>query len=138
MFKRKENLNNINQFNSKSDKSMGGDFSIIGENMSIKGDINSNGNIRIDGKIEGNITAKAKIILGPKSFVQGNINAKTADIEGSVNGILEISELLTLKSTATVQGETKVGSIAIEQGAKFDAVCKYNGVISKETVSNSK
>ncbi len=119
----------LNESNIKSDKiPFGSDFSIIGENMTIKGDITSNGNIRVDGRIEGSVTTKSKLILGVKGSIVGNASAKTADIEGVVDGELEISELLTFKSTSVMHGEVRVGNISIEQGAKFDAICKYNGL----------
>ena len=87
----------------------------IGKGTYLEGNIETYGNIRIEGKVTGNIKSKSKVALGPQSHVQGNIIAQNADIEGEIKGKIEISELLVLKATAVINGDIITGKIcAIE------------------------
>jgi len=97
---------------------------IIGKGTTIVGDIESAGNLRIDGKLRGNIKCKAKIALGDGSAVEGNIVAQNAEIQGEVNGTLEIGELLVLKPSAKVFGDIITSRLIVEDGAIFVGNCK--------------
>jgi cytoskeletal protein CcmA (bactofilin family) len=74
----------------------------IGKGTFLEGNIETYGNIRIEGKVTGNIKSKSKVALGNSSQVQGNIMAQNADIEGEVKGRVEITELLVLKKNTVV------------------------------------
>ena len=78
---------------------------ILGNGTTVEGSITTAGNLRIDGKIIGSITTKSKLILGPNAWVKGNIIAQNADIEGELEGTIDVSGLLTLKRTASIQGD---------------------------------
>ncbi|MGE5384228.1 MAG: bactofilin family protein [Omnitrophica WOR_2 bacterium] len=93
----------------------------------ITGDIESNGNIRIDGTLTGTVTAGGKVILGSTGSVEGEINCINADIEGHVNGTIRVKELLSFKATAVVTGDIIVSKLAIEPGARFTGTCKMDG-----------
>ncbi|HTE34135.1 MAG TPA: polymer-forming cytoskeletal protein [Chryseolinea sp.] len=101
----------------------------IGKGTYLEGNVETHGNIRIEGKITGNLKSKAKVALGPSSQVQGNIIAQNADIEGEVKGKIEISELLVLKSTAVINGDILTGKMVVEPGAIFNGTCKMGAVI---------
>ncbi|HOP14357.1 MAG TPA: polymer-forming cytoskeletal protein, partial [Lentimicrobium sp.] len=83
----------------------------------ITGDIESNGNIRIDGTLKGTVNAGGKVILGSTGTVDGDIICINADIEGVVNGTIRVKELLSFKATALVNGEIMTDKLAIEPGA---------------------
>jgi cytoskeletal protein CcmA (bactofilin family) len=89
----------------------------IANGTSIVGDVETFGSIRIDGKVKGNITTKNKLVLGPTSFIDGNILAQNAEIEGEVTGTVEVTELLILKATAKVSGDIVSNKISVEPGA---------------------
>ncbi|MFZ9504672.1 MAG: bactofilin family protein [Cyclobacteriaceae bacterium] len=89
----------------------------------IQGNIETTGNMRIEGKVTGNVMSSSKIALGPVSAVLGDISAMNADIEGEVKGNLEIGELLTLKSTAVVEGDIQTSKLVVEPGATFNGKC---------------
>ena len=95
----------------------------IGKGTTVEGNIETAGNIRIDGRVNGFVRSKAKVALGPVSAVEGNITAQNADIEGDVHGKIEITELLTLKSTAVVNGDIATGKLLVEPGATFNGNC---------------
>ena len=101
----------------------------IGKGTFLEGNIETHGNIRIEGKITGNIKSKSKVALGDSSQVNGNILAQNADIEGEVKGKIEITELLVLKATAVINGDIVTGKMVVEPGAVFNDTCKMGAVI---------
>lgn len=101
----------------------------IGKGTFLEGNVETFGNIRIEGKVTGNIKSKMKVALGPQSHVQGNILALNADIEGEVKGRLEITELLVLKATAIINGDIITGKMVVEPGAVFNGTCKMGAVV---------
>lgn len=96
---------------------------VIAKSTIIIGDINADGDFRVDGKIEGNLTIKGKVIVGAAGVVLGNIKALSADIEGKTSGKLILEKTLTVKVNATISGEVVVGKLSIEPGANFNASC---------------
>lgn len=95
----------------------------IVEGTSIKGDITSQADLRLDGHLIGNITSRGRLVIGPTGSVTGDIVCNSADIEGSFNGRIEVDELLSIKSNATIKGEVITGKLAVEPGAVFTATC---------------
>jgi cytoskeletal protein CcmA (bactofilin family) len=90
----------------------------------IVGDINSNGDIRLDGILTGNINAKGKLVIGESGKVTGIINCKNSDIYGIVEGKVNVTELLSLKATSQVTGDIITSRLAIEPGCNFTGTCK--------------
>jgi cytoskeletal protein CcmA (bactofilin family) len=122
-------------FNNKQDKiQMAQDITsssnTIGKGTSINGDIETFGNIRIDGKVIGNIKTKSKLVLGNTSHIEGNVLAQNAEIEGEVKGVVEITELLVLKPSAVIHGDIISNKLIVESGATFNGSCKM-GVATK-------
>ncbi|MFV0530900.1 MAG: polymer-forming cytoskeletal protein [Flavobacteriales bacterium] len=101
----------------------------------IKGDISTQGVLRIDGIVEGNITVQGRLILGAKSKVQGNIISDSLEIEGTLIGDCKIKETLALKQSAVVQGNIAYKSISIDLGAQFTGTSK---ILSTEEKKNIK
>ncbi len=97
----------------------------------IVGDIEAMGNLRIDGKIKGNIRTKNKLVLGPSSYIDGDVLAQNADIEGQVTGTVQVTELLILKPSAKIDGDIVTNKMSVEAGAIFNGGCKM-GVDTKE------
>jgi cytoskeletal protein CcmA (bactofilin family) len=102
---------------------------VIGKGTTIEGNIDTSGNIRIEGKVVGHIKSRAKIALGTSSQIEGNVTAQNADIEGHVKGKIEITEVLVLKSTAVITGDMITGKLVIEPGATFNGSCKMGAGI---------
>lgn len=110
---------------------------VIGKGTVLTGDIETYGNIRIEGKVIGNVKSKSKIALGNGSQIDGNIIAQNADIEGEVKGKIEIGELLVLKSTAIVHGDILTGKLVVEPGAVFNGSCKMGAAIKDIKIADS-
>lgn len=109
-------------------------INLIGAGTTINGDINSNGDIRLNGILTGNLTTKGRIIIGETGKINGDIVCKNADIMGYVEGKINVSDLLTLKSTASIIGEITIGRIAIEPGCKFNGTCKMTEIPSADRI----
>lgn len=99
----------------------------ISENTSLTGEFSSESDLRIDGKIEGNVKTTGKVVIGKNGFIKGTVDCTHADFEGKFNGKLHVSGLLTLKPSSQVSGEIVVGKLSVEPGASIDAICKMKG-----------
>ena len=95
----------------------------IVEGTTIKGDISSPADFRLDGHLIGNFESKGKLVIGPAGSVKGDIICKSCDIEGKFDGKILVSEILNLKSKAVIHGEVVCGKLAVEPGAEFSATC---------------
>jgi cytoskeletal protein CcmA (bactofilin family) len=102
-------------------------INIISEGTKIKGDINANGDIRIDGELIGNILAKGKLVVGPKGRIEGQINCNNIEISGYIKGKVTASELLNMKSTSQITGDIVAGKLSVEPGSLFSGSCIMNG-----------
>lgn len=115
-------------FNSKEDHKVAEEISnssnIIGKGTILQGDIETYGNLRIEGKIIGNVKTKSKIALGQSSHVEGNILAQNAEVAGEVKGKIEVTDILILKPTAVIHGDIVTNKIIVESGATFNGGCK--------------
>ncbi|MFA8450807.1 MAG: polymer-forming cytoskeletal protein [Bacteroidales bacterium] len=97
----------------------GPERNIIGNGTKIVGEVNSSGDFRIDGELEGKINCEGKIVIGEPGLINGEVHCSEIDISGRMIGQLFVSDLATLTSTADFKGEVKAGNLAIEPGAKF-------------------
>ena len=99
-------------------------INLIGAGTEIIGDINSNGDIRIDGSLTGNLKTAGKVVIGETGKVSGEIDCKNSEVLGEVHGKIKVSELLSLKATAKIFGDIVTKKLAIEPGSKFTGNCK--------------
>ncbi len=101
-------------------------INIIGEGTKIKGDVIANGEIWIDGELLGNISAKSKLVIGPKGRIVGQIICNDIEISGYIKGKVTASELINMKSTSQIIGDIVPGKLSIEPGAMFSGSCVMN------------
>ena len=104
----------------------------ISQATKINGDISSEGDLRIDGIVEGNIKTSGKVAVGKSGFIKGTLSGTDAHFEGKFSGKLSLSGTLTLKSSAHIEGEVVAGKLAVEPGATFNVTCAMKGA-EKET-----
>lgn len=129
------NKNNSSQSNTQSPMSKTAEINSpdrlnrIVEGTSIQGDIHSDSNIRIDGKVKGTIHTKGRLVIGATGVIEGEIICENADIEGIFIGKINVNQLLSLKSTAKLTGDIVTGKLAIEPGANFSGTCAMGGMI---------
>lgn len=116
---------NSNQKSKGDSKSMlpTSTVNIIGTGTTIQGDIVCDGDIRIDGQVNGLVSTKAKIVVGPEGDIVGDLVCQSADILGKVTGIIKVEELLFLKGNALVKGDVYTAHFEMEPSAKFNGRC---------------
>ena len=102
----------------KSVANPGSTFSVIGTDVTIRGDIEASADLHVDGKVIGNI-ACASLVQGEGSRVEGEIKAESARLSGEVKGTIEVRNLVVLKS-AQIEGDVSYDTLTIEQGASVD------------------
>jgi len=128
-------------FTSKEEKRVAEEISnssnTIGKGTFLEGNVETYGNIRIEGKVTGNVKSKSKVALGPSSFVQGNVTAQNADLEGEVKGRIEVAEMLVLKATAVIHGDIVTGKLVVEPGAVFNGTCKMGATVKEIKIAEN-
>jgi cytoskeletal protein CcmA (bactofilin family) len=99
---------------------------LIAQGTRIQGDIESAGDFRIEGYVNGTVKAKGKVVVGDSGQVEGQVNCQSADISGKVKIKLEVADLTTLRSNSRFLGDIITKKISIEPGAVFSGTCKMN------------
>jgi cytoskeletal protein CcmA (bactofilin family) len=112
------------------------EINILNSGTKINGDLSSEGDLRIDGSVKGNIEVKTKLVLGVSSQVLGNVKAQNCDISGLVTGNIEVSDLLSIKASAKIQGDIACGKLVIESGAIFNGKSSMSAEISNSFGEN--
>lgn len=113
----------------------GGQPNRIEKNTKIKGNITSEADFRIDGKLEGNVKTSGKVVIGKDGYINGKVECVNADIEGKFNGELFVNDLLSLKASAIIEGTVSVSKLAVEPGATFNAACTMGKGATTTTAS---
>ncbi len=98
-------------------------INLVGTGTTIKGEINSKGDIRVDGKVIGEVRSKGKIVVGDTGIIEGDIFCLNADFSGKINGKADVTELLSLKASAVFLGDIITNKLSIEPGARFTGTC---------------
>ena len=127
----------MSEKNSKPYTELLGKTNRIVEGTEIIGTIISEADFRLDGKLIGNFTTSGKIVIGPTGSIQGDVICKNADIEGKLDGILKVDEILNVKSKASIAGEVTCGKLSVQPGADFSASCVMKGVAKKTNVNGN-
>ncbi len=102
-------------------------INIISEGTVIKGDIIANGDIRIDGELTGNLSAKGKLVVGPNGKIEGKITCNNVEVSGFIKGKVTANELLNMKSTSKIEGDIITGKLSVEPGSTFTGTCAMRG-----------
>jgi cytoskeletal protein CcmA (bactofilin family) len=121
-----------------SNGSSTGSASLISAGTTLKGDLTSNADLRIDGTLIGNIHSTAKVIIGANGVVEGDINGQQADILGKVSGTIKVKELLQLKGSSLVQGNIQAGRLQVEPTATFNGECHMSAEVKTAPAADKK
>lgn len=103
--------------------SSGSSHNTIAQGTQVTGTISTETDIRIDGVVVGDINCKGKVILGPKSSVKGDITAESAEILGELTGNVKVTDLLTLKATAHIEGNVEMAILSVEPNSYLSGNC---------------
>lgn len=96
------------------------EVTIISAGVYIEGKVTSNGNVRIDGKLQGDIAAEGNVTVGEGGEVNGEIKAEVINVGGTVNGSLSAKEKVVLEAKSNLKGDLVTKILVIEAGAMFD------------------
>jgi cytoskeletal protein CcmA (bactofilin family) len=99
------------------------ELNLIGAGTVIEGKLRSSGNLRIDGKIIGEVTATQNIAVGAGGDVDGNVSARNVTIGGKIKGTVVAQEKIVFESKAVVRGDIRAAKLVIDEGAMFDGKC---------------
>jgi cytoskeletal protein CcmA (bactofilin family) len=116
-------INTMFNAKSKSDEIPNGSTTIIGAGTVINGDIESSGDIRIDGTLVGNLNGKAKVLIGAEGHIEGAVKGRNADVLGRVTGQMDIKEVLQLRGKCNIDGDIYAGKLEVEPTATFNGRC---------------
>lgn len=105
----------------------GNGTTLIGAGTTVKGDISSNSDLRIDGTIVGNINCASKIVIGASGVVEGDLSGNQADIVGKVSGNIRAKDLLQLRGDCVISGDIYAGKLQVEPTATFNGQCHMGG-----------
>jgi len=98
-------------------------INLISNGTDITGDIKSNGDIRIDGTLTGNLATKGKVVIGPTGRIKGEVVCKNSEVSGVIEGKISVGQLLNLKASSRITGDIVTSRLAIEPGARFTGNC---------------
>lgn len=101
-------------------------INLISNGTDITGDIKSNGDIRIDGSLTGNLNTKGKVVIGTTGKVNGEVICKNSEIAGTIEGKITVGQLLNLKASSKIHGDIATAKLSIEPGAVFSGNCKMS------------
>jgi len=104
-------------------------INMIGDGTTITGDIKSKGDIRVDGSLKGSIETEGKVVVGQGGVVEGDVICKDADVAGVLKAKITVTQLLSLKSSAKLNGDIVTNKLSIEPGATFTGSCSMGAVI---------
>ncbi|MFA7244099.1 MAG: polymer-forming cytoskeletal protein [Patescibacteria group bacterium] len=93
---------------------------IIGVDVSVKGNLKNKGSIQINGNVEGEIKSDENVTIGSSASVKGPVMAKNILVSGKVDGVVEATEKVELDPTGAVSGDIKTKTLIIREGAIFN------------------
>jgi cytoskeletal protein CcmA (bactofilin family) len=110
-------------------------FSIIASDMTVTGDLETQGVVRIEGRVKGSVRVGAQILVAQGAVIEGDLHTQEAVISGQVSGTIHASDRVELQATAVVAGDIVTARIAIVEGAKVTGEVKMDSAPAVDTSS---
>ncbi len=111
---------------------------VVGPSVKIQGDLNSEGNIKIEGQVAGKVKTSQSVFVNQGAKIAADVLAGNAVIGGEVQGNIKISGHLILQSTAKIAGDISCTILRVEDGAQFSGKCVMNGAAAPTATGNGK
>ncbi len=89
----------------------------------IIGTVVADSDIRIDGRLEGDLECSSKVVIGEAGVIKGNVICQNAEVLGKIEGKMDVRQTLALRATGTIVGEIKTTTLIIEPNAIFNGTC---------------
>ena len=111
---------------------------LIGKSFVLKGEVSCDGDLYIDGQVEGSVDPKGnRLTIGPNGRLKANVMASAVGVQGMLEGNIQASERVDLKHTAVVVGDIVTQSISIEPGAQIKGSIEVHGGLSKDKLASA-
>ncbi len=110
MFEKREEHHNI---------STGAAETVVGTSVKLKGNLRSDGDITVDGSVNGEIKTKGTVNIGPNAHIIASVQAKNVNISGTVQGNVVALERLNISESGRVYGDISANILSISAGAIF-------------------
>lgn len=104
---------------------------VVGPSVKIQGDLNSEGNIKIEGQVTGKVNTTQSVYVGQAAKILADVFAGNAIIAGEIQGNIKVTGNLILQGTAKIKGDISCTILRVEDGAVFSGKCSMNGVSPK-------
>ncbi|MFZ5391457.1 MAG: bactofilin family protein [Patescibacteria group bacterium] len=109
---------------------------IIGPSVNVEGSFTSQGNVRIEGSVNGSVATSGALSVGEQAHIAANIQATNAYIAGYVKGNIQIKDRLELAATSRIDGDIATKILIVTEGAQLTGKCQMTGLINNQTTSN--
>lgn len=108
------------------------ELNLIGTGTTVEGKIRSQGSVRVDGKLVGDVTASENVAIGTNGEVEGNITAKNVTVGGKVRGVVSATEKIVFEGKSVIRGDVRAAKLVIDEGALFDGRVSMTDKVSIE------
>lgn len=119
-------------------RELGDVVSVIGPGMKVVGDVSSDGTIRVEGRVDGSITAAKSVVVGKDGTVKGDISTQDAIIAGKVNGSVAAESRIELQATCSVQGDIRSRRVKLDEGGQVDGQLHMGAAKATPAVASSR
>ncbi len=99
-------------------------LSIVAKDMTVMGDLETDGVVKVEGRVRGNIRAGSQVLVSAGAIVQGDLHTREAIVAGEVHGAIHASERVELQASAAVVGDVLTPRIAILEGGRLSGEVK--------------
>ncbi|MBN1638923.1 MAG: polymer-forming cytoskeletal protein [Ignavibacteriales bacterium] len=103
------------------------EIGVISQGMKVEGNIHSKGNLRVDGKIIGNVTVEGSLVVGETAELKGDVKINNIILNGRFEGTIAASEKIVLGTKAVVKGDLASKILVMEEGTRFDGKSRMSG-----------
>jgi cytoskeletal protein CcmA (bactofilin family) len=112
-------------------------FSIVASDMTVIGDLETEGVVRIEGRIRGTVRAAAQVLVAAGAVIEGDLHTQEAVVAGQVSGAIHARDRVELQGTAVVTGDIVTPRIAIVEGARVSGEVKMDQAAAPEMAVDS-
>lgn len=95
-------------------------LNLIGAGTTVEGKIRTQGSLRIDGKVTGEVHAAENLAIGLTGEIEGGVTGRNVTVGGKVRGNITSADKLVLEGKSVVRGDVKATKLVIDEGAMFD------------------
>lgn len=97
----------------------------------IEGEVHSDGDLRVDGTVQGMVDIAGKLVIGEKGLVKGDVKCGSANVSGRFEGNLKVEGLLSLEESAQVHGDVLTSKLSVVPGAELSGTCSMGAIVRK-------